>query len=493
MTRAADSTSSGEEPAPPGSRPRLLPSLVDPMAWRAAKPLGGSWGRHAGIGQRSWWTPLRWLLAMTLVTLLLGFAQKAPCATGVWDGNKQYTHFCYSDIVPLWSDERLDVGAVPYRDTAVEYPVLTGAFMWLTADLTRGVHAIVSSWSELVVFGVLTALLLAVCGLVVTAATAQTARGRPWDAAIFALSPLLVFHAFSNWDLLAMAFASAALWAWARRHPVLAGALIGLGTAAKLYPLFLLVAIAILALRTRKFADATWTVVTAGLVWLAINGPVALAYHRGWWEFYKFSIDRPTERSTFWAMGRTLATASLADSDSPYWVPPGIAVALALFGALLVVIFLGLKAPVRPRLAQLAFLCVLAFLLTTKVWSPQYSLWLVPLIALARPRWRLTLIWQFSEIAVWMLTLTLLLGISVQAHGISYGWLVLMLVIRDALLIGLAAMVVREMWHPWLDVVRVDGVDDPGGGVFDGAPDGGQRFEYPDVEVELEDQTVLRK
>ncbi|MDT4931219.1 MAG: hypothetical protein QOF92_4086 [Pseudonocardiales bacterium] len=463
------------------------------MAWRAAKPLGGSWGRHAGIGQRSWWTPLRWLLAMTLVTLLLGFAQKAPCATGVWDGNKQYTHFCYSDIVPLWSDERLDVGAVPYRDTAVEYPVLTGAFMWLTADLTRGVHAIVSSWSELVVFGVLTALLLAVCGLVVTAATAQTARGRPWDAAIFALSPLLVFHAFSNWDLLAMAFASAALWAWARRHPVLAGALIGLGTAAKLYPLFLLVAIAILALRTRKFADATWTVVTAGLVWLAINGPVALAYHRGWWEFYKFSIDRPTERSTFWAMGRTLATASLADSDSPYWVPPGIAVALALFGALLVVIFLGLKAPVRPRLAQLAFLCVLAFLLTTKVWSPQYSLWLVPLIALARPRWRLTLIWQFSEIAVWMLTLTLLLGISVQAHGISYGWLVLMLVIRDALLIGLAAMVVREMWHPWLDVVRVDGVDDPGGGVFDGAPDGGQRFEYPDVEVELEDHTVLRK
>ena len=61
---------------------------------------------------------------------------------GDWTGNKQYTHFCYSDVVPLWSDERLDVGAVPYRDTAVEYPVLTGGFMWLTADLTRGVHAI---------------------------------------------------------------------------------------------------------------------------------------------------------------------------------------------------------------------------------------------------------------------------------------------------------------------------------------------------------------
>ena len=53
---------------------------------------------------------------------------------------------------------------------------------------------------------------------------------------------------------------------------------------------------------------------------------------------------------------------------------------------------------------------MLAFLLTTKVWSPQYSLWLVPLLALARPRWRLTLVWQFSEIAVWFVTLLWLLG-----------------------------------------------------------------------------------
>ena len=47
----------------------------------------------------------------------------------------------------------------------------------------------------------------------VTGATALTARTRPYDAALFALSPLLVFHAFSNWDLLAMALASCALWA----------------------------------------------------------------------------------------------------------------------------------------------------------------------------------------------------------------------------------------------------------------------------------------
>lgn len=492
MTRAA---APGDPAGPAPSAPEgdgaadghaALPSRTDPTAWRATRPLGGAWGRHAAVARWSWWTPVRWLLLMTLVTLLLGFAQKSPCTSGNWTGSKQYTHFCYSDVVPLWSDERLDIGAVPYRDTAVEYPVLTGGFMWLTAIFTRGVHAIASSWSEVVVFGVLTALLLSLCALVVTATTAQTARGRPYDAAIFALSPLLVFHAFSNWDLLAMALTSCALLAWARRKPVLAGAFIGLGTAAKLYPVFLLVAIAILAIRTRKFADAAWATLTAAGVWLAVNGPIALAYHSGWWEFYKFSADRPTERSTVWAMLRTLVDGSVQDSDAAFWVPPGIGVALALVAALLLVAWLGLRAPVRPRLAQLAFLCVLAFLLTTKVWSPQYSLWLVPLVALARPRWRLTLVWQFSEILVWIATLTLLLGLSVPDHGISYGWLMLVLVVRDALLLALAALVVREMWCPWLDVVRANGDDDPGGGVFDGAPDGSSaRSDRSDEDLEI--------
>lgn len=464
MTRQA--TDAGTD-APRGR----LPSLTDPMAWRASRSLGGSWGSHAAVSARTWWTPLRWLLAMTLLTLLLAFAQKAPCANGDWVGSKQYTHFCYSDVVPLYGDERLSNHAIPYRDTAVEYPVLTGGFMWVTALLTYGVHALAGSLSEVTVFGVLTSILLAVCGLLVTGATAQTSRGRPWDAALFALSPLLVFHAYTNWDLLAMVFASAGLWAWSRRKPVLAGAMIGLGTAAKLYPVFLLVAIGILALRTRKWSDALWTATTALLVWLAVNLPIAIAYPHGWAEFYRFSADRPAERSTLWSIGRTFVDGSVNASDAPYWVPSGFAVALALVVALGIVAVLGLRAPTRPRLAQLAFLCVLAFLLSTKVWSPQYSLWLVPLVALARPRWRLSLIWQFTEVGVWFATLTLLLGQTVPAHGISIGALTLILLVRDALLLALAAMVVREMWCPWLDVVRSDGADDPGGGVFDGAPD----------------------
>jgi uncharacterized membrane protein len=107
------------------------------------------------------------------------------------------------------------------------------------------------------------------------------------------------------------------------------------------------------------------------------------------------------------------------------------------------------------------------------VWSPQYSLWLVPLLALARPRWKLSLVWQFTEILVWVMTLILLIGYGKgqEAHTVGYGWLMLVLLIRDALLLGIAGLIVREMWRPELDVVRADGSDDPGGGEFDGAHD----------------------
>jgi uncharacterized membrane protein len=455
-----------------------VPSRTDPTVWRASRLVGGAWGRYATAG--SWWTPLRVLLVLTSFTLLLAYGEKAPCADANWTGNKQYTHACYSDVIPLWGAERLDVGAVPYRDNGVEYPVLTGAFMWATATLTRAVHVLFDKQGDAIIFGMLTAMLLAVCGLVTVAGTAGAAGRRPYDAAIFALSPLLVFHAFSNWDLLAMALASLALWAWAREKPVAAGVLIGLGTAAKLYPIFLLVAIGVLALRTARYRPALWCVLATAATWGAVNVPIAAGYYSGWRSFYAFSATRDAEASTFWYIAHYLITTGIGNGYAPAWTPPGFAVAAVLLAALAGVATLGLMAPFRPRLAQLAFLAVVAFLFTTKVWSPQYSVWLVPLIALARPRWRITLLWQFSEIVVWVVTLLWLLGFNDSPHATDYGWLMLVLLVRDGFLAVIVGLVIYEMWHPEADVVRASGLDDPGGGVYDGAPDvwQSQRMEH---------------
>ncbi|MGV7835601.1 hypothetical protein PJM48_29075, partial [Mycobacterium kansasii] len=70
------------------------------------------------------------------------------------------------------------------------------------------------------------------------------------------------------------------------------------------------------------------------------------------------------------------------DGPLGFWEPPVIlnAVSAVLFGLCCLGIgYVALTAPRRPRVAQLAFLVVAVFLLTNKVWSPQFSLWLVPL------------------------------------------------------------------------------------------------------------------
>ncbi|HEY2044926.1 MAG TPA: glycosyltransferase 87 family protein [Jatrophihabitans sp.] len=447
------------------------PSSTDPTVARASRVIGGPVGRYARLSS-SWWTPMRVLLAIAAFTLVLGYAEKSPCADGKWVNSLQYTHACYSDVIPLWGAEGLSDGAVPYRDHAVEYPVVTGAFMWVTAELTRGWHALAADHvlpgqDEGVVFGVITCVLLAICGLLAVAATAGAAgERRRWDAAIFAASPLLVFHAFSNWDLLAMAFTSGALWAWSRNRPIAAGLLIGLGAAAKLYPALLLFPLLLLAYRNRMWRPVIGATAAAVAVWLAVNLPVALSWSKGWWEFYSFSASRPAEASTFWAMLNHYYPATFFSKGVNGWTPPGAAVAAFLLIALLAVGALALLAPEKPRLAQLVFLSVAAFLLTTKVWSPQYSLWLVPLVALARPRWRLALIWQFSEIAVWIGTLLWLIAGSDPNKALSYEGLTALLLARDAALLTIVGLVVREIWWPGYDVVRSEDEPDPGAGVF---------------------------
>ena len=64
------------------------------------------------------------------------------------------------------------------------------------------------------------------------------------------------------------------------------------------------------------------------------------------------------------------------------------------------------------------------------------------------------------------------------------------MLLRDAVLVALAALVVRDVLRPELDVVRRDGVDDPAGGVLDGAPDARVRAR---LRREVEDHHVAAR
>jgi uncharacterized membrane protein len=136
------------------------------------------------------------------------------------------------------------------------------------------------------------------------------------------------------------------------------------------------------------------------------------------------------------------------------------------------ILVLALRAPRRPRLAQLAFLIVAAFLVTGKVWSQQYVLWLLPLAILARPRWGAFLAWQFAEVAYFAAFYGELMNASGRA--VFPEWVfVLASVLRLVTVCAMIGFVVRDILRPEKDAVRRTYADDPDGGVFDGAPDAG--------------------
>jgi uncharacterized membrane protein len=466
--------------AGPPAPDRVIPSWADPIVAQASEAIGGPWGRHAVIGRALFWTPLRVCLLFTSFVLALAWIKQAPCADGNWAGWVQYTHFCYSDTVPLFGLHHLDTGAVPYLDSPVEYPVLTGGFMALAAAMARVYDGASGAWGVLPgvppveSYYVVTCLLLSLCALLTTRGVLGLSGRRPWDAAMVGLSPLLFVHVFTNWDLFAVALATSGLWAWARRRPVLAGVLLGLGVAAKLYPALLLAALFLLCLRAGRLHVWLRTAVAAGAAWLVVNAPIALLAPENWSRFFRLNKSRPADPDTIWnlvlhATHQQAFGGPVLEGQSPTELNTVVAVVLVLLVA--GVAWLTLAAPVRPRVAQLAFLLVAGFLLLNKVWSPQYSLWLLPLAVLARPRWRALLLWQATEALLWVPRLLWYLG--TDHRGVKVEWFLLAVVVRDLAVLTLMGLVVRDILRPDDDVVRTTwpGVDDPAGGVLDGAPD----------------------
>jgi len=459
-----------------------LPSRSDGFVRGLSESIGGPVGEHAVErpgGARSggaFWTASRIVLALMCLTLALHWVQKSPCQDGAWQEYRQYTRFCYTDVLALYYAEGLNEGKVPYADHPVEYPVLTGAFMGV---LGLPVHELGKDRPEINQgqwFYNINALVLGAIGVGAVGALLALRKRRPWDAAMFALSPALLVTATVNWDLLAIGLAVAGMLAWARQRPVLAGVLLGLGCAAKLWPLFVLGPILVLAIRTKRWRAALATIGTSILTVLVVNVPVAIAFPDGWKRFFELNSTRPIDWGTVWYIGRYLDTKWSPNSAGPFqWLSDHIStlniLSYLLFGlACLGIGALALYAPRRPRLAALAFLVVAAFLIFSKVWSQQYVLWLLPLAILARPRWGAFLAWQVAEVLYFLAFYGELLGASGK-QVFPEGVFVLAATLR---LVGVGAMcyfVIRDILRPEQDPVRATYADDPDGGVFDGAPD----------------------
>ncbi len=442
--------------------------------------IGGPLGSHAvhpDTRPGRFWTAPRIVMALACLILAFSWVQKSPCMDGNWQKNVQYTRYCYTDVLALYYAEGINEGKVPYVDHPVEYPVVTGYFMGalgLPVHWYGEQHPEINQGSW---FYNINALILSILAVATVAIVLALRRRRPWDAAILALSPIVLVTATINWDYLAIGLAAIGLALWVKKKPVWAGVLLGLGAAAKLWPLFLLGPILILAFRTGRLRPFWSSFIATAVTWAAVNFPVWFWYHESWLRFFRLNSERPVDWGTFWYIGRYLDgkwKSGVEGDMGPFqWlsnhIPTLNILSYALFGlCCLAILLLGLLAPRRPRLSQLAFLVVAAFLLFSKVWSQQYVLWLIPLIALARPKWGAVIAWSIAEVGYLAAFYAELIGAGGKSV-IPEGTFVLASTLRWITVAVLVGAVVREIWRPELDVVRqsYDGVD-PEAGPLDG-------------------------
>ncbi|NIJ21689.1 putative membrane protein [Sphingomonas naasensis] len=333
----------------------------------------------------NWRRTALWL-ALTL-SIGAGWLFKGHCVPGGWNDGEQYSSGCYNDVMPFWHAREVADGKIPYFGTRMEYPVLTGAQIGVEGAATRllfgrRAHDFNFLGVVLVVNGLIAGLVLRMF-----LASGMPPR-RLWT---WALAPPLILYIGHNWDIAAVALAVAALLLARDGRLVPAAALAALGTAAKLFPIL---ALPLFGLGALFGDDRPWpqrllraTALSAAAIgaWAMVNLPVAWFAFDNWSEFYRFSQERPGTVAATWSV---LADRGWWDT----WIEDrNLYAAIAFLLGFVLIIGFGWRRH-RGHLWVLFTPALAWFMLTNKVYSPQFDLWLYPLLLLTMPRlWPLAL------------------------------------------------------------------------------------------------------
>lgn len=387
-------------------------------------------------------TPAR-LLAAVLVATGLSLLLRAPtfsyagAHTQAAFNDFAFSHiWSYSDVASLFFRDRLWRHPAPYFDYRLEYPVVTGAFVWVASLVPRSVGAYLG----------VTAAMLGACGAATVALMRSIPRANPW---LLALSPTVVLYAVFNWDLLALALTVAALALFVADRLRPAGAVLALATWAKVFPVVFLAIVVIALIGRRRGRHALGLVASFTLVSVAVNLPVALELHGGGvrlrhaWSYF-ITLNTHRRGLSVWSLGPHLTTAQL-NLASGLLAIAGVGLALAIVWRH------RTRVPAGLLLAPAGLACLAALFAVNKVNSPQYSLWVVALLALCGAPIALVLAFGVFDVAFFGADFTslFLAQHAPTVHDVFHARVVHPAVaVRELFLIGIYC------WSLWLISVR---------------------------------------
>lgn len=311
---------------------------------------------------------------------------------------------------------RMLEGEVPYRDFAMEYP--PGATVMFVLPATRAVaggSTEGASWAPLndagrrYYRGFESLVVFLMAAIVALTAVTLSALRRPYGTvllafAVVALSPLLLGEVLlERFDVLPAALTSGAIAAAVRQRYRVGGLLLGLGAAAKLYPVLLVPVLAIVAVRERGRREALVVAGVAVGTVVAVLAPFSVLSFSGTFRSLRVQFTGGLQIESL--ASSLLVTAShVVGKVSEYatqgagggliridLVGPGVGVTTAVTTVLLVaalcLLWFGLtrsRGDAREDLTRYSAGAVAVALVLGTVLSPQYLAWLIPLVPLVR-------------------------------------------------------------------------------------------------------------
>jgi hypothetical protein len=362
-----------------------------------------------------------------------------------------------------WAVGVLNGSRIPYADFAWEYPPLALPAMLgpaIGAELLGGgtaAHTV--SW-------VACALLLDAAVLaVVLRRVAERSLREPAVALWVFGPPLLGAVSWARFDLFPAIAGFAAVLTAAAGSTARSGVAAGVGAALKIWPLLLA------PIQRTRPAALRATAVSVGVVGAVAVTTFAVTGSTGFAQVLQYQRVRGLQIESVVALPLLWLRALGADGYQPVfdfgaWQISGpgseflAVLSTAVFAASLAVIgvrhWLAMRHDVGPAGVGLtAAVVLLASLLTNKVFSPQYVLWLLAIVVAAAvldpDDWRGLVPAILGVAALTQLVFPILYGDVI--YGAWFGLLIL--TARDLVLIGIAVVVARRWWRRTAAPVRI--------------------------------------
>jgi uncharacterized membrane protein len=351
---------------------------------------------------------------------------------------------------------------LPYRDFSVEYPPLALIFITLPRLVVPYLYIYWQAYAiEVFLFDLI--------GLFLLTSLSRALGCNPWKTlgiytlALLAVGPLVI----TRFDFIPAVLTLLSIFFFVKRHSKMAWAFLAAATLTKIYPLVIAPVFFLIQFNHKQKKELLGGLASFLITSAVITVPCILLSPGGFWDSFSYHTQRPLQiESTYASIIELLSafklftidiTNSFGSTNVTGHVPDMLAkISFGVMVLSLLAIYWSIYRSLKKGqingqnwsvganettfTIKYCLMAVLVFILTCKVFSPQYIIWLLPLIPL---------ITQKSKNVIWLLFV--MVGIMTffifpqYYDGLRGGSLITIatLVIRNMALVGILLLLIR--------------------------------------------------